>query len=68
MQSLRRINEEYQVHTGHVSLNYRLVGPRVVRLGAVEDISLQEESLLPAHTDDVPVEGGPGTPDLRSQD
>ena len=64
MQSLRMINEEYQVHTGHVSLNYRLVG----QFQTVEDISLQEESLLSAHTDDVPVEGGPGTPDLRSQD
>merc|ERR1711971_388200 len=51
----------------YAELNYRLVGVvlLLVLIQSVEDISLQEESLLSAHADDVPVEGGPGTPDLR---
>ena len=61
----RRINSEYQI-VSHVSLNDRIVSG--VLLQTVEDIPLQEESLLSAHADDVPVEGGPGAPDLRSQD
>ena len=49
-----------------ILLNDCIVG--VVLLRAVEDISLQEECLLSGHADQVPVEGGPGTTDLRSED